>query len=127
MARKQTHRGATLNVRVPVKTRFGAELLCQKYGVPLSTIVNRAVEMLMKQEGLTSRNEGELLSLLDRLWDESEYRRLRNIETHTPELLSALDREVLRQMDHDLLFETGVDTAILDSEVTRLRKVFSEL
>lgn len=126
MGRKQIHRGATLNVRVPVKTRFGAELLCQKYGVPLSTIVNRAVEVLMNQEGLTSRKEGELLSLLDRLWDESEYRRMLNIQTQAPELLSSLDKQVLRQIAEDTLFEDRPDPAILDAEVIRLRKSFSE-
>lgn len=112
-------------MRVPVKTRFGAELLCQKYGVPLSTIVNKAVEVLMNQEGLTARKEGDLLSLLDRLWDESEYRRMRNIQNHAPELLSSLDKQVLRQIADDTLFEDNPDPAILDAEVIRLRKELS--
>lgn len=127
MRKNRPRKVSAITLRVPEKLRLAVDLLCERHQASISTIITRAIEDLVEREGLTTRKEGETLSLLDRLWDESEYRRLRNIETHTPELLSALDREVLRQMDHDLLFETGVDTAILDSEVVRLRKVFSEL
>jgi hypothetical protein len=126
MGRKQIHRGATLNVRVPVKTRFGAELLCQKYGVPLSTIVNRAVEVLMNQEGLTSRKDGDLLSLLDRLWDESEFRRMQNINRFAPELLSAMDRDILDRINHEICHvEEKIPDEKLDAHVASLRKSFS--
>lgn len=126
MGRKKIHKAGVLNVRVPMRTRFGAELLSQKYGVPLSTIVNRGIELLLDHEGLSSRKKGELLSLLDRLWDESEYRRLRNLEEYAPELMSSADKSVMANLSRDITEAPEATLDDLDAELIRVRKAFSE-
>lgn len=126
MGRKKIHKAGVLNVRVPMRTRFGAELLSQKYGVALSAVVNRAIEQLLDAEGLSTRKKGEMFSLLDRLWDESEYLRLRNVQKLAPELLSGENRNVLDHMSRDVLEAPEATLDDLDDELTRVRKAFSE-
>ncbi len=126
MARKKVHKGSSINVRVPARTRFGAELLSHKYGTAMSAIVNRAIEMLMEEEGLTSRKKGEMLSLLDRLWDESEFKRLANLKQIAPELLSSENEQVLNEVYHQTEGAPSLTLDQLDKEVEAVRKAFSE-
>lgn len=125
MRKNRTRKTSTFTVRVPEKLRFAVDLLCERHQASLSTVVTRAVEDLAEKENLTTRSAGEMLSLLDRLYDPSEYQRLVNLMKFAPELLSEIDKKVLNQIADDTLFEDNPDPAILDAEVIRLRKELS--
>lgn len=122
MAKKQTFMGGVLNCRVPSKTRFGVELICRKNGINLTALVNRAVDDMLEREGLTSREPGQVFSLLDKIWDDSDVKRLIKMQDICPELLSSEDRgalDALRQVEeHNAAF--GRDTPLTIEEMDRV-------
>lgn len=101
MAKKQVYKAGVLNCRVPSKTRFGAELLCRKHRASLSTLVNAAMEKLFESEGLSTRKEGELLSLLDKIYDERPGVRTRNLLRYAPELLTPQEKMAIETLGED--------------------------
>ena len=82
----------TIGVRMPPKLRYGIELLARKNGSTLSTVMVTAAERLLEGEGMANKAHGQLLSLLDRLWSESEIKRLEALQTHAPELATSKEK-----------------------------------
>lgn len=85
-------KGHSFSIRVPEKVRYGLDLLCRKHNVQISSLVLRAIEQMFEVEGLSKREPGQLLSLLDRLWSESEIERLEALQAHAPELATSKER-----------------------------------
>lgn len=83
---------------MPERTRFGLDLLAKREGVQVSAIALRAIDLLFEREGLTSREPGQLLSILERVWDESDAQRLLKMQAICPELLSSEDRGALHAL-----------------------------
>jgi hypothetical protein len=92
---KRINRTHTFSLRMPERTRFGLDLLANREGVQVSSIALRAIDLLFEREGLTSREPGQLLSVLERVWDESDAQRLLKMQSICPELLSSSDRGAL--------------------------------
>jgi hypothetical protein len=65
---KAKTKGAFLGIRLPPKLKFGLEIACEKRGLTLSEGTVRAIELLLKAEGL---DDGSFPSRLDRLWMEN--------------------------------------------------------
>ena len=124
---RKSHKTHTFSIRVPEKVRFGLDVLATKNNAQMSALVLRAIEDMFEREGLARREPGQLLSLLDRLWSESEYRRLRNIQKFAPELLNQTDRDILDRIAFDTSHEKDIPDSTLDAEVERLRKEFADL
>lgn len=82
----------TIGVRMPPKLRYGVELLARKNGTTLSTVMVTAAERLLEGEGMANKAHGQLLSLLDRLWSESEIERLEALQAHAPELATSKEK-----------------------------------
>lgn len=83
---RKTYKGHTFSIRVPEKVRYGLELLSRKNQVQMSTLVLRAIETMFESEGLNRREPGQLLSLLDKLWRETETERILTLVELAPEL-----------------------------------------
>ena len=56
------------------------------------------MESLLAAEGLDTREPGQLLSLLDRIWDERPGVRTRNLYRYAPELLTPQERLVIETL-----------------------------
>lgn len=95
MRKKPILKGTSFSLRVPPKIRYGIDLLCQRDGVQLSTFVVNAIEAEFERQGLTAKKKYEMLSLLDKLWDESPGIRLVKLEEHAPELMTREDLQKL--------------------------------
>lgn len=80
---------------MPDRIRFGLELVANKRDVTVSTVVMRAIEEALEREGITSREQGQMLTLLQRVWDESAPVRILKVAEVAPELLSKNDRNFL--------------------------------
>lgn len=61
----------------------------------------RAIDKMFDDEGLNSREQGQLLSLLDKLWSESESERIQALQAHAPELMT--HEEQLMRMVIDVI------------------------
>lgn len=94
MKKRPVQKGHTFSVRMPEKTRYGIDLLARKYRTQVSAIVTKAVDALLAGEGLTTRNDGELWSLLDRLWSDSPAMRLIQLVREAPELATDDERRI---------------------------------
>jgi hypothetical protein len=125
MRKNKPRKTSTFTVRVPEKLRFALDLLCERHQASITTVVTRAIEDLAEREKLTTREGGEMLSLLDKLYDASEYRRLTNLKNLAPELLSSWDKRVLDEVDNQFGRESLPDED-LDQKVAELRKFFAE-
>jgi hypothetical protein len=91
-AHMKSPKNERINTRLPAHLRLGAELLAGKHGVSLSVIMERALADLLAREGLTTVQEGELLSLMDRLLTLQPGARVKALAEYRPDLLSAADR-----------------------------------
>ncbi len=96
---KRTKKSHTFSLRMPDQTRFGLELLATRERVQASTIVLKAIEELFVREGITSRDPGQLLSLLDKTYDESEPRRILKLHEVAPELLTSDQRKFVAEVE----------------------------
>jgi hypothetical protein len=106
MAKRPINRGAAFHVRVPERTRYGADLLCRKYATNPPQIVERALNDLFIKEGLMVREEGELTTLLDKLWSPIPEERLYRLWLHAPDLMTQEERELL-QWVREMVEEEG--------------------
>lgn len=105
---RKPRKTSTVTVRLPDKTKFAIDLLCERHGASISTVISRAIEDLAERENLTTRKPGEMLSLLDKLWDEDEHQRLRNMYRHAPELMPWEVREAIkRELDAEAFGEAA--------------------
>ena len=102
MRKKPILKGTSFSLRVPPKVRYGIDLLCHMSGKQLSTIVVDAIEAEFDRQGLTAKKKGEMLTLLDKLWDESPGMRLMKLKENAPELMSRDDSRKL-----DLAIKAG--------------------
>jgi hypothetical protein len=59
---------ACLGIRLPPKLKFGLDIVCKKRGLTASEATMRAIELLLKAEGV---DDGLFPSRLDRLWMEN--------------------------------------------------------
>ena len=117
---KKPQKTDRINARMPPHVRLGAELLAGKYGVSLSTIMEKAIAEMVKKEGLMEPVEGDLLSLVERLQTMRPGQRLKYLEVHRSDLLSTKDKLWLwgmkrRGEDTDALF-FGADEIEQDYE-----------
>lgn len=94
MKKRPIQKGHTFSVRMPEKTRYGIDLLARKYRTQVSAIVTKAVDALLAGEGLTTRQDGELWSLLDKLWSESPAMRLIQLVREAPELATDDEKRI---------------------------------
>ncbi len=94
----KTAKNERINTRLPANLRLGAELLAGKYGVSLSVIMERALAELLAKEGLTTIEEGEYVSLLERLLYLPDYERPQTIAEYMPDMLGAADRVWLTEL-----------------------------
>jgi len=92
---RRSHKTHTFSIRVPEKVRFGLDVLATKNNAQMSALVLRAIEDMFEREALSSREPGQLLSLLDKIWDDSDAQRLLKMRAICPELLSSADRGAL--------------------------------
>ena len=99
--KRQTFKGHSFSLRVPEKVRYGLDLLARKHHVQMSALVMRAIDKMFDDEGLNSRDQGQLLSLLDKLWSESESERILALQAHAPELMT--HEEQLMRMVIDVI------------------------
>ena len=130
--KRQTFKGHSFSLRVPEKVRYGLDLLARKHHVQMSALVMRAIDKMFDDEGLNSRDQGQLLSLLDKLWSDSESERIFALQTHAPELMTH-EEQVMRMVldvinvarskdkllglleQHSLLDELAFDPRISDT------------
>jgi hypothetical protein len=94
MKKRPIQKGHTFSVRMPEKTRYGIDLLARKYRTQVSAIVTKAVDALLAKEKLTTRNDGELWSLLDKLWSESPGMRIIKLVREAPELATEDEKRI---------------------------------
>ncbi len=57
----------------------------------------RAIDKMFDDEGLNSRDQGQLLSLLDKLWSDSESERIFALQAHAPELMTP-EEQIMRMV-----------------------------
>lgn len=84
-------KGENMNVRLPIRHRFALELLAQKRGVSITTIVIDALDAYLRAptNGLVQESKGrEAVYVPDKVWDPVEPDRLLHIATQFPEYLS---------------------------------------
>lgn len=98
MAKKQKHKTAKIDTRIPDKVRYGVDLMSRKLGLSVSSYVGRAIEKSLAIDGLATKEPGQLHSLLDRLWSESEAQRLFRLVDHAPELATSHEHKLARVM-----------------------------
>jgi len=55
----------------------------------------RAIDKMFDDEGLNNRDQGQLLSLLDKLWSDSESERIFALQAHAPELMTP-EEQIMR-------------------------------
>lgn len=95
--KRQTFKGHSFSLRVPEKVRYGLDLLARKHHVQMSALVMRAIDKMFDDEGLNSRDQGQLLSLLDKLWSDSESERIFALQAHAPELMTP-EEQIMRMI-----------------------------
>lgn len=99
MRKRQTFKGHSFSLRVPEKVRYGLDLLARKHHVQMSALVMRAIEKMFEDEGLNRRESGQLLSLMDKLWSDSEAERIYLLQQHAPELMTREEQSMRAVLD----------------------------
>ena len=99
MRKRQTFKGHSFSLRVPEKVRYGLDLLARKHHVQMSALVMRAIEKMFEDEGLNRREPGQLLSLMDKLWSDSEAERIYLLQQHAPELMTREEQSMRAVLD----------------------------
>ena len=99
--RKTTPKSDRIGLRISPRNKLGCEVLATRHGVSISTVVEKAVEDLLKKEGLSSIPDGEIVSLLDRLLPMRPGERILEISKFRPDLLSPEDRVWLAQLEEE--------------------------
>lgn len=96
--KRMKNRDSMMTIRTPSKVRFGTDLLRRKYAASYTTVIEKALDLLFAQEGLTIKGNGEFTTLLDRLWSEDADERALAISKYAPELLTAEERQQVKAM-----------------------------
>lgn len=99
MRKRQTFKGHSFSLRVPEKVRYGLDLLARKHHVQMSALVMRAIDKMFEDEGLNRREPGQLLSLMDKLWSDSESERIYLLQQHAPELMTREEQTMRAVLD----------------------------
>lgn len=101
MNRRRAFKCHTFSLRVPLKIRYGLDLLARKHGIQMSALVLRAIERALEDEGLTSLPQGEFMSLLDRIYHPDKRTRLELLVETLPQLATAEERIIVAESRHD--------------------------
>jgi hypothetical protein len=89
-----------ISVRVDPKLRYGLDLVARKQHISVSDAVVQAVDTYLQEKGLAVKELGQNLSLLDRLWSESESERIVNVAKYSD--LASSDEICIAQMIDNL-------------------------
>jgi hypothetical protein len=94
--KKPKIRTETVGVRLPPKLRYGLVLVARKNGLTLSEAMMRALETYLENDGIGAKpkEQGAMLSSLDRLWSESHAQRILRLVEHAPELASSHEHKI---------------------------------
>ena len=85
----------TFSIRMSEKVRYALDLLARRHHSGVSTIVMKSLFKTLEEEKLTTREEGEVLSLFDRLWSTEEPKRVVSLAVYAPELLTDDERDII--------------------------------
>lgn len=109
MAKKQVLKGTSLSLRIPEKIRYGLDLMGRSHKTQISALALRAIEDLLERGGLTKKKEGEVITPLDKLWNESESERIKALGEHAPMLMTPAEKvelaviKAIESGTHDLI------------------------
>ena len=85
---RKRNKTAKIDARISDRLRFGVELMARKLGISVSAYASRALEIALISDGIARKVDGEMYSLLDRVWHPNEAFRLIALEHHAPELVT---------------------------------------
>lgn len=99
MRKPKDARSERVALRMTPRLRYGLSLLAErKYRVTESEMICRAVEVLLKEEGLDDRgNSGLLHTPLDKLWSPNKSERVLSLCLNAPEL-ATVDEQLIGQV-----------------------------
>ena len=112
--KKKDVKGHTFSIRVPEKVRFGLDLVARRHHMQVSTVVLKGIHKVFDEEGLSVREDGDLKTLLDRLWSPDPVTRLVNVASLAPELLADEDQAVLDLIMRSPVFFTNGEAQDVD-------------
>ena len=118
--RKTVPKSDRIGLRISPRNKLGCEILATRHGLSVSTLVEKAVEDLLKKEGLASVKDGEIVSLLDRLLPLGPGMRILEIARYRPDLLSAVDRVWLAQLEQEA---SRVNRSLYEDEIVDPSKI----
>lgn len=105
--RTNTEKGARLALRISAKEKFALELLAQKEGLTLSTIVMKALERPLK-EGLTisksNKKNSESIYIPDEAYDPLIPDRLVRLALVAPELLTDSEKVIWKVIQENTIY-----------------------
>lgn len=108
-----------ISVRVDPKLRYGLDLAARQQHISVSDAVVQAVVGYLESKGLMERQPGEIETLLDKLWNESETARIENLFNLAPGLMTGEEKAIwltiskLREKLADTAAEAGEEEVAL--------------
>lgn len=108
--KKPKIRTETVGVRLPPKLRYGLVLVARKNGLTLSEAMMRALEAYLENDGIAAKqkDQGLMLSMLDKLWSESPAQRLLLLTEQAPEMATR-DEQCFARMMRESGMVNGVE------------------